>query len=181
MLLDDLDDPVGAGVDQNRAAVHDRIAIIPGAIFRRQFPLRSPHAVHGRSWFMDAMEARASDDAAWFRLNHPIIDGAGPFAGVLGPADWTHGIARPFQNVVADPNPQPDGSVVQAAGRSMGGRSRANQVATGRRDRNRERRAARHPWRNRPGLDVGDPGAVSEGRTRLTDRTRSGLTVASAF
>ena len=24
---------------------------------------------------------------------------------VLGPADWTHGIARPFQNVVADPNP----------------------------------------------------------------------------
>ena len=24
---------------------------------------------------------------------------------MLGPADWTHGIARPFQNVVADPNP----------------------------------------------------------------------------
>ncbi len=70
-----------------------------------RFPLRSPHAVHGRSWFMDAMEARAGDDAAWFRLQHPIIDGAGPLAGVLGPADWTHGIARPFQNVVADPNP----------------------------------------------------------------------------
>ena len=24
---------------------------------------------------------------------------------MLGPADWTHGIARPFQDVVADPNP----------------------------------------------------------------------------
>ena len=51
------------------------------------------------------MEARASEDVAWFRLNHEIIDGAGPLAMVLGPADWTHGIARPFQNVVADPNP----------------------------------------------------------------------------
>jgi len=51
------------------------------------------------------MEARASDDAAWFRLNHPIIEGAGALYRVLGPADWTHGIARPFQNVVADPNP----------------------------------------------------------------------------
>jgi hypothetical protein len=70
-----------------------------------RFPQRSPHAVHGRPWFMDAMEARASDDAAWFRLQHPIIAGAGPLSGVLGPADWTHGIARPFQNVVADPNP----------------------------------------------------------------------------
>jgi hypothetical protein len=26
-------------------------------------------------------------------------------SSVLGPADWAHGIARPFQNVVADPNP----------------------------------------------------------------------------
>jgi hypothetical protein len=51
------------------------------------------------------MEARIGDDAAWFRLNHPIIDGAGPLSSVLGPADWTHGIARPLQNVVADPNP----------------------------------------------------------------------------
>ena len=28
-----------------------------------------------------------------------------PLSSVLGPADWTHGIARPVQNVVADPNP----------------------------------------------------------------------------
>jgi hypothetical protein len=28
---------------------------------------------------------------------------------MLGPADGTHGIARPFQRVVADPNPGPWG------------------------------------------------------------------------
>jgi hypothetical protein len=43
-------------------------------------------------------------------MNQAIIDGAGPvsslpLSSVLGPADWTHGIARPIQNVVADPNP----------------------------------------------------------------------------
>ena len=54
---------------------------------------------------MDAMEAREGDGVAWFRLHHAIIDGAGPLSSVLGPADWTHGIARPVQNVVADPNP----------------------------------------------------------------------------
>ena len=54
---------------------------------------------------MEAMEARAGDGVAWFRLHHAIIDGAGPLSSVLGPADWTHGIARPVQDVVADPNP----------------------------------------------------------------------------
>jgi hypothetical protein len=37
-----------------------------------------------------------------------IIDGAlsnASLSWVLGPADWTHGIARPLQDVVADPNP----------------------------------------------------------------------------
>jgi hypothetical protein len=70
-----------------------------------QFPLRVIKAGHGRPWFMEAMEARAGDGVAWFRLDHAIIEGAGPLSSVLGPADWTHGIARPFQNVVADPNP----------------------------------------------------------------------------
>lgn len=70
-----------------------------------RFPVRTRQAAHGRPWFMDAMEARAGDDVAWFRLHHRIIDGAGPLSSVLGPADWTHGIARPLQNVVADPNP----------------------------------------------------------------------------
>jgi acyl-coenzyme A thioesterase PaaI-like protein len=70
-----------------------------------RFRPRNVRAAHGKPWFMDAMEARMGGDVAWFRLNHPIIAGAGPLSCVLGPADWTHGIARPFQNVVADPNP----------------------------------------------------------------------------
>jgi hypothetical protein len=70
-------------------------------------PLRNLHAVHGhgRSWFMDAMEARVGGEVAWFRMHHDVTTDAGPLARVLGPADWTHGIARPVQNVVADPNP----------------------------------------------------------------------------
>jgi Thioesterase-like superfamily len=70
-----------------------------------QFPIRTRRAAHGRPWFLDAMEARAGDDVGWFRLQHEVIDGAGPLSSVLGPADWTHGIARPLQDVVADPNP----------------------------------------------------------------------------
>ena len=71
----------------------------------RQLPLRAAKAAHGRPWFMDAMEARIGEGVVWFRLDHAIIEGAGPLSSVLGPADWTHGIARPLQNVVADPNP----------------------------------------------------------------------------
>lgn len=75
-----------------------------------RFPVRTRRAAHGRPWFMDAMEAREGDGVAWFRMNQAIIDGAGPLSkvplsSVLGPADWTHGIARPFQDAVADPNP----------------------------------------------------------------------------
>ena len=54
---------------------------------------------------MDAMEARAGDGMVWFRLREPVIDGAGPLTGVLGPADWTHGINRPIEGAAADPNP----------------------------------------------------------------------------
>jgi hypothetical protein len=35
VLLDDLDNAAGPRLDQNRAAVHDGVAIIPGAVFRR--------------------------------------------------------------------------------------------------------------------------------------------------
>jgi hypothetical protein len=35
VLLDDFDNPVGTRVDQNRATVHDRVAIVPNAIFLR--------------------------------------------------------------------------------------------------------------------------------------------------
>ena len=43
----------------------------------------------------------------WVLFGHHFaaIAGAGPLSSVLGPADWTHGIARPLENVVADPNP----------------------------------------------------------------------------
>jgi hypothetical protein len=77
------------------------------AIDPTRFPVRTRRAAHGKPWFMDAMEAREGDGVAWFRLDHAVIDGAGslPLSSVLGPADWTHGIARPVQNVVADPNP----------------------------------------------------------------------------
>lgn len=70
-----------------------------------RYPVRALRAAHGRPWFMDAMEARQGDGVAWFRMNHAVIEGAGLLSSVLGPADWTHGIARPVQNVVADPNP----------------------------------------------------------------------------
>jgi Thioesterase-like superfamily len=72
-----------------------------------RLPRRTRRAAHGRPWFMDAMEARAAEagDVAWFRLTHPVVDGAGPLSSLLGPADWTHGITRPLQDVVADPNP----------------------------------------------------------------------------
>ena len=70
-----------------------------------RYPVRKVQMVTGRQWFMDAMEARFGDGVAWFHMNHEIIAGAGPLSSILGPADWTHGIGRPVQNVVADPNP----------------------------------------------------------------------------
>ena len=70
-----------------------------------RFPIRTRQAAHGRPWFMEAMEAREGVDVAWFRMKHAVIEAAGPLSAVLGPADWTHGIARPMQDVVADPNP----------------------------------------------------------------------------
>jgi hypothetical protein len=75
------------------------------AIDPTQYPSRKPQLVTGRKWFMDAMEARLGDGVAWFRMNEEVIAGAGPLSSILGPADWTHGIARPVQNAVADPNP----------------------------------------------------------------------------
>jgi len=97
-----------------------------------RFPVRTRRAAHGRPWFMDAMEAREGDGVAWFRMNQAIIDGAGslsklPLSSVLGPADWTHGIARPFRDVVADPNPNLTVQLFrQPEGRWVGIRARAN-------------------------------------------------------
>ena len=79
----------------------------PTNIDPASYPLRTVKSFHGRPWMMDAMESRIGDGVAWFRQNVPIIAGAAStsLSAVLGPADWTHGIARPLQNVVADPNP----------------------------------------------------------------------------
>ena len=99
--------------------------------------------------------------------NHAIIEGAGPLSSVLGPADWTHGIARPLQNVVADPNPNLTVQLFRQPRGAMGRRPRPDAVAAGGRPRHRRRRVAGRPWRDRPGLDVGDPGAVSQS---LADR-----------
>ena len=73
------------------------------------FALRkSLKAPHGKPWFMDSMQARVGDDGvAWFKVNTPIILGAGYFSKALGPADWCHGINRPSKlgdAVMADPN-----------------------------------------------------------------------------
>jgi hypothetical protein len=77
------------------------------AVDPSRLPQRSARAPHGKPWFMDAMEARGDDGVIWFRLKYPIIAGAGidGLAAVLGPADWTHGLARPLQGVALDPNP----------------------------------------------------------------------------
>jgi hypothetical protein len=71
------------------------------------FPARKVASFHGRPWMMDAMEARAGDGIAWFRQTVPMIAAAPAhtLSSVVGAADWAHGIARPLQNVLADPNP----------------------------------------------------------------------------
>ena len=143
-----------------------------------RFPVRTRRAAHGRPWFMDAMEAREGDGVAWFRMNQAIIDGAGslskvPLSSVLGPADWTHGIARPFRDVVADPNPNLTVQLFrQPEGRWVGIRA-AGQMAAGGRVGRRKRRPARCQRRDRPGLDVGDSGAVSA-QTEARTRRRAG-------
>ncbi len=62
-------------------------------------------APHGGPWMMDNFETRRSEDGiAWFRYTDDIVEGVTPLARILGPADWTHGIGRPSQPRLADPN-----------------------------------------------------------------------------
>lgn len=68
-------------------------------------PLAQRAAPHGRPWFMDAMEVRMGSELAWFRMKLPLVVNAGALSHVMSIADWAHGIARPINNVVADPNP----------------------------------------------------------------------------
>ena len=106
----------------------------------RGFRCAPGEAAHGRPWFMDAMEAREGDGVAWFRLE-PRDHRRRRIRrcpSVLGPADWTHGIARPVQNVVADPNPNLTVQLFRRPARPMGRHSRRDQVAAGGRAREPE-------------------------------------------
>lgn len=78
---------------------------VEGEVDPLQNSVIAPPAPHGGPWFMDAMEARPGPRISWFKLKQQIMDEAGPLAQILGPADWAHGINRPVQNVLADPNP----------------------------------------------------------------------------
>jgi hypothetical protein len=71
------------------------------------YPARKTASFHGRTWMMDAMDVHAGDGIAWFRQNVPMLANAPTrtLSSILGAADWSHGIARPLQNVLADPNP----------------------------------------------------------------------------
>lgn len=67
--------------------------------------LLKPTAPHGGAWFMDTLEVRHHKGIPWFRLTEDIIEGAGTLSRMVGPADWAHGINRPVENALADPNP----------------------------------------------------------------------------
>jgi hypothetical protein len=96
VLFDDLDNPVGARIDQDRPVVHDGVAIIARAIFRRYFVigdtfLRQHRAdsdllaiLIGRATLLDGITAKAgafidaenSGDAADHAANYATDDGA---------------------------------------------------------------------------------------------------------
>ena len=62
-------------------------------------------AIHGLPWMMDNFEVRpAPDGIIWFRYIEDLVEDMTPMARVLGPADWTHGLGRPSQPKLADPN-----------------------------------------------------------------------------
>ena len=66
-------------------------------------PARS--APHGRPWMMDLFEVRKSGDGiVWFRYTDDIVAPMSVMGRFLGPADWTHGLGRPAEPKLADPN-----------------------------------------------------------------------------
>jgi len=68
-------------------------------------PIPPKKAIHGAPWMMDNFVVRPSDTGViWFNYLDEIVEGMTPMAGVLGPADWTHGIGRPSSPQLADPN-----------------------------------------------------------------------------
>jgi hypothetical protein len=84
-LFEDFDDPVGARFDQNRTAVHDGVAIIPNAIFRR-------HVIIGDACFR---QNRADPDRLVIFVGRPalldhIAVKAGPLIDAEHPGNTTH-------------------------------------------------------------------------------------------
>jgi hypothetical protein len=60
------------------------------------FERRVVKSPHGRAWLMDALDGRIqTDGTVWFRWLRPLVAGASRLTQMLGPVDWTHGIARP--------------------------------------------------------------------------------------
>ncbi len=114
------------------------------------------------------MEARAGDDAAWFRMNHGDhrrrripskmalsrcwVRRTGPMASPVRFQDVVAGSQSEPRRFSCSGQPRGDGSAFapRATGGRRGGAWR------------RKRRAARYGWRDRPGLDVGHSRAVSE-------------------
>jgi len=90
MLLDDLDNPVGARFDQNRAAVHDRVTIIPSAIFRR-------HVVIG-----DAVIGQDSANPDLLTVWDNIAVKAGTLVDAEDPVDATNHTANEAADDGAD-------------------------------------------------------------------------------
>src|SRR5665213_1530076 len=117
VLLDDLDDAAGARLDQDRATVHDRVAIFTrGGVFRRHVvigdALLGEHRANpnilavliGRAALLDdiAVEARAVIDAenAVDATDHPANDAADHGADRTG---RPFAFARASLNTARDP------------------------------------------------------------------------------
>ena len=98
ILLDDLDDPVATRIDQHGAAVHDRVAIIPGgAVFRR-------HVIIGDACLG---QNRAYPDILIILVRRivPLFDipvKAGPVVHAQNPVDAADHAANDATNDTAD-------------------------------------------------------------------------------
>ena len=68
--------------------------------------LEGVSAPHGGPWMWDSFEVRrsGSGEVYWFRETETLLDDMTPLARALVPADWTHGLNRPAQIALADPN-----------------------------------------------------------------------------
>lgn len=60
---------------------------------------------HGQPWVMDAFDVRPGDNGiVWFKPLNPLVEEASRLSSILVCADWAHGLNRPSEAKVADPN-----------------------------------------------------------------------------